>query len=197
MRPPHDAVTRRQLLAVAAGALIPIGLVPKCEPPAFAQDHGRMRPAVPVPDIAVTTNAGVVTTLPDLLRHRTTALQTMFTSCRSTCPILGAIFARVQALLPDQLARGIQLVSVTVDPAHDQPPVLAHWLRRFHARPGWVAVAPHPEATDLVKAFTGRGRNPADDHSTQIQIISRDALLVWRTSEMPDAHEIADLLRRA
>lgn len=164
---------------------------------AFAQDHGRIRPAVPVPSIPIITSAGVVTTLPNLLRHRTTALQTMFTSCTSTCPILGAIFARVQALLPDQVARDIQLVSVTVDPARDQPQVLSRWLRRFHARPGWVAATPQPAATDLLKAFTGRGRSPADDHSTQIQIINRDALLVWRTSEMPDAQEIADLLRRA
>jgi protein SCO1 len=194
--PNHD-VTRRRLLAAASAALIPLNLLPPGGPRALAQDHGRIKPGLPVPEIPVTTSAGVVTTLPELLRHRQSALQTMFTSCTSTCPILGAIFARVQTLLPDQLARGIQLVSVTVDPERDQPQVLSRWLRRFHARPGWVAATPHAAAKELLKAFTGPGRNPADDHSTQIQIINKDALLVWRTSEMPDAEEIADLLRRA
>jgi protein SCO1 len=195
-RPARD-LTRRQLLAAASGALVAAELAPRGGRLARAQDHGRIRPPVAVPEIKVTTNAGVVTTLPELLRNRTTALQTMFTSCTSTCPILGAIFARVQTLLPDQVARGIQLVSVSIDPERDQPRALSQWLRRLHARPGWLAAAPRGDGMDALKAFTGRGRNPADDHSTQIQIINRDALLVWRTSELPDADEIADLLRRA
>ena len=73
---------------------------------------------------------GVTTTLPRLLAERATALQVMFTACTTTCPIQGAIFARVQKLIPDQVAHGIQLVSLSVDPAHDTSAALARWLRQ-------------------------------------------------------------------
>jgi protein SCO1 len=187
--------TRRQLVVSAAVALVPAALAPSGGRPARAEDHGRIRPPVPVPDIALIRQDGQITTLQELLRHRVSALQVMFTSCKATCPIQGAIFERVQKLLPDQAARGIQLVSLSVDPDRDTPDALARWLRRFQAGPGWIAAAPRLKDRERVRDLAGRGRTPTDDHSTQVQIINREAMLVWRTSDLPDAEEIAGLLR--
>jgi protein SCO1 len=158
--------------------------------------HGRINPPVPVPDLGVIRHDGVATTLAAVARGHATALQVMFTACTTTCPIQGAIFARVQRLLPDQLARGVQLVSLSVDPAHDDPRALALWLRRFHARPGWIAVAPRPADVERVRDFAGRGRLLTDNHSTQVQLLDRDARLVWRTAELPEAEELAAALRK-
>ena len=188
---PQERFTRRAFVKSTLAAFAPAAADPS--PP--SQDHGRVTPPIAVPDIGVVCNDGVSTRLPQLVRDRATALQVMFTSCTTTCPIQAAIFARVQKLIPDQGARGIQLLSISVDPAHDTPAALAKWLKRFHARPGWIAAAPRPEDIERLRDFAGRGRTASDNHSTQVLIVNRDGLLVWRTSELPEAEEIAAVLR--
>ena len=105
--------------------------------------------------------------------------------------------AKVQKLLPDQAARGIQLLSLSIDPQRDSPQALRAWLARFHAGPGWLAAAP-ADVADVpgLRAFTGPGKNAADPHTTRVLILDRQGLLVWRTFDLPDAAEIADLLRK-
>jgi protein SCO1/2 len=159
-------------------------------------DHGRIRPPVPAPDIPLVQHDGMATTLPRLLGQHVTALQVMFTACRTTCPIQGAIFQRVQRLIPDQVAHGIQLVSLSVDPARDTSPALAQWLRRFHAGPGWIAAAPRLADVEAVRAFFGAGRSAADNHTTQVQVFDRAGSMVWRTGELPEAEEVSSLLKR-
>lgn len=183
----------RRALLVGAAALPAIRSGWAADPGA---DHGRIRPPLPAPDLPLIGQDGVSTTLPRLLAQRATALQVMFTACRTTCPIQGAIFARVQKLIPDLVDRGIQLVSLSVDPAHDTAPVLARWLRRFGARPGWHAAAPRADDVPQVRAFFGTGRTATDNHSTQVQLFDRTGALVWRTGELPEAEEVATLLRR-
>jgi protein SCO1 len=162
-----------------------------------APDHGRVKPPLPAPDIEIVSQDGSKARLRAVLRGRATALQPMFTACRATCPIQGAIFARVQKLIPDQSARGIQLVSLSVDPRRDTPAALRKWLVGFRAQPGWIAAAPLVEADGAtVRTFTGGGRNAADNHSNQVLILNRDGLLVWRTFELPEAEEIATILRK-
>jgi protein SCO1/2 len=176
----------------AGGGALPVLRLGRAAGP----DHGRIRPPVPPPDLPLVGHDGAGTTLALLLAERVTALQVMFTACTTTCPIQGAIFARVQKLVPDQMARGIQLVSLSVDPVHDTSAALAHWLRRFGARPGWRAASPRPADVEQVRAFFGGGRTATDNHSTQVQLFDRTGSLVWRTGELPEAEEVAALLRR-
>jgi len=182
---------REFLIGVGAGAFSVVRLGW-----AAGSDHGRVRPPVPAPDIPLVGHDGVAITLPRLLAERATALQVMFTVCTTTCPIQGAIFARVQKLIPDQVAHGIQLVSLSVDPAHDTSAALARWLRRFGARPGWRAASPRPADVEQVRTFFGAGRTATDNHSTQVELFDRSSSLVWRTGELPEAEEVAALLRR-
>jgi protein SCO1/2 len=188
----RGAFSRRGFLIGLGAGTLPVIRVGWAAGP----DHGRIRPPLPAPDIALVAQDGAGTTLPRLLANRVTALQLMFTACTTTCPIQGAIFARVQKLIPDQLARGIQLVSLSVDPANDTSAALSRWLRRFGARPGWRAASPRPADVDQVRAFFGAGRTASDNHSTQVQLFDRSGALVWRTGELPEAEEVAGLLER-
>ena len=56
----------------------------------------------------------------------------IFTSCAGTCPEMSGKMARLQ----NRLNRDIQLISVSVDPGRDTPPVLASYARRFKAEAG-------------------------------------------------------------
>ena len=199
---PHRLPPRRQLLRfIAAALLAPAGLaradelkdVKKNE--AWKRDHGRIRPPVPVPQLNLVRQDGLSTTFQDLLTDRITAVQLMFSRCTTTCPIQGAIFARVQKLIPDMVGQRIQLVSITVDPEHDTPAVMKAWLRRFKAGPSWLAATPDIADVERLRDFAGRGLNPADNHSTQVQMFNRKGQLVFRTGDLPPAEEIAAILR--
>jgi protein SCO1/2 len=189
---PSPADISRRALCAWLGA----ALWPSLARAQSVADHGRVEPPTPVPDIGVVRHDGTSSRLRALVRDRATAVQIMFTSCRAACPIEGAIFERVQMLVPDQLARGIQLLSLSIDPRNDTPLALSQWLSRFHARPGWIAAAPRLAEVEHLRAFAGAGRNPADNHSTQVHLVDRRGLLVWRTFELPEAEEIAGILRK-
>jgi protein SCO1/2 len=180
-------MTRRQLLRSAA--LLGMSVAVR---PAFAGDHGRVDPPLPVPSLALRLHDGRTTSLSALLRDHASAVQLMFTSCTSTCPIQGAIFQRVQRQLPP--GGDSQLVSLSVDPEHDDPAALARWLARFGARERWIAAAPRREDVEKLRAFGGAGRSASDNHSTRVQIIDRQARLIWRTGDLPEAESLARLL---
>ena len=57
----------------------------------------------------------------------------VFTRCVSSCPLLTARLARLDRALPP--GPGIRLVSFSVDPAHDTPPVLERYARSFGRQP--------------------------------------------------------------
>jgi protein SCO1/2 len=192
-------LARRRLCvrAAACAAVLGFGLAPRARAALVAADHGRVDPPVPIPDIPVhRAGDGAPAGLAGLLRGRATALHLMFTGCSSVCPIQGAIFQRVQGLLPDQRARGIQLVSLSVDPLGDTPRAMRAWLERFDARDGWIAVAPEPNDLDRLLDFFGQGRNAVESHATRVNIIDRRGDLVFRTPELPSADAIANILRR-
>src|SRR3954454_21338403 len=114
-RPP-----RRAFLATMGAALL--APTPARADEVVQSDHGAVKPPRVAPALKVVRQDGVSTTLQGLVDRHVTAAQLMFTSCTTTCPIQGAIFARVQRLLPDHVGRGIQLLSLSVDPDHDTPP---------------------------------------------------------------------------
>ena len=57
----------------------------------------------------------------------------IFTRCPSSCPKLSAQMAALQKALA---GTGVELVSLSVDPEHDTPPVLSAYAKRFGAIPG-------------------------------------------------------------
>jgi protein SCO1/2 len=120
----------------------------------------------------------------------------MFTGCSSVCPIQGAIFERVQTLLPDQRERGIQLLSLSIDPLSDTPAVMKAWLERFGAREGWIAAAPQVGDLDRMRDLFGQGQGAVENHATQVNIIDRSGALVFKTRQLPSADSIADILRK-
>jgi cytochrome oxidase Cu insertion factor (SCO1/SenC/PrrC family) len=61
----------------------------------------------------------------------------IFTNCPDVCPVMTAEMAQLQAELTDVLE--LRLVSITVDPEHDTPPVLSQYAQRFNADPArWL-----------------------------------------------------------
>jgi protein SCO1/2 len=91
-----------------------------------------------VPDFVLTERSGQPLKAGDL-RGRVWIADFIYTRCGDTCPLLGALMARLQADLAD--APDLRLVSFSVDPAWDTPQVLRAYAARFGADPArWLFV---------------------------------------------------------
>lgn len=94
---------------------------------------------IQLPDVEVQTQTGARVRAAELLQGRVAAVNFIFTSCTTVCPLMGARFARLQVLLGEQ-SRDIALVSISIDPVNDTPERLTEWSGRLGARPGWTLV---------------------------------------------------------
>jgi protein SCO1/2 len=66
----------------------------------------------------------------------------VFTRCRTVCPAMTARMAQLQSKLPSEVG----LVSFSVDPENDTPPVLAQYAAEWKAEPRWRFVTGPREA---------------------------------------------------
>ena len=81
-------------------------------------------------DFALTDSTGRRVTRSEL-DGKILAVSFLFTSCGATCPEVSRHMAQIQALVTNQ--PDVRLVSLTVDPRSDTPPVLAKWGVRYGA----------------------------------------------------------------
>ena len=132
-------------------ALAAIGLLLLSPATAFAATAPGSVPAPSLPDVTVVTDGGAKVPFRDLVAGRTVAINFIFTSCPTVCPLMGASFGKVQKLLD---GREVTLISVSVDPQTDTPARLTEWRKRFGAVDGWTLVTGSQGDIDsLLKAF--------------------------------------------
>ena len=110
------------LVAAGAVAVVAARARPAPEPPRLGS----------LPDFRLVERSGRPLSLADL-RGRPWVADFIFTRCGGACPAMTARMARLRRdVSPD-----VQLVSFTVDPAHDTPEVLARYATTFRAGEGW------------------------------------------------------------
>jgi len=87
-----------------------------------------------VPAFTLMADSGQPISASDLAGHVWVA-DFVFTRCQGICPALTTHMKRVQTTLEGGDARAVRLVSFSVDPLHDTPPVLRAYAERFGANP--------------------------------------------------------------
>lgn len=107
-----------------------------------------------------------------------------FTRCPDVCPATLAQLAAVQRALP-----ALRVVFVSVDPQHDTPEALGHYVRAFH--PSLIAVTGAAEAREpLERSLASTSMRVAlpdgsdtYDHSAALYLLDREAR--WVASFRP------------
>jgi protein SCO1/2 len=118
------------------------------------------------------------------LRGKIVALNFLYTRCPmpEVCPRLAASFATLQRKFPDALGRDLMLVSITIDPQWDTPPVLADYAKLWRARDdGWRFLTGAPEAVKRAATAWGLVYWPEEGaiaHTSRTAIIGRDGKLL-------------------
>lgn len=193
----HRALEQAMAAGTTRRTLLRLGLLAAW--PAAVRSHGRLGPESPpraAPPLLLTLHDGRRVALPTVLRGRITAVQLMFTGCRSTCPVQGATFAALQPLVLGPLP-GAQLLSLSIDPLADDAAALATWRRRFGAAQAWLAAAPPLAHAETLLDFVG-GRAAAgaagERHNAQVQLFDAQARLAFRCAEFASPRDIAQAM---
>lgn len=139
-------------------------------------------PVGPVADFSLTERGGRTITKKDLL-GKVWVTSFIFTRCAGPCPQITGSMARLQGEMKGQ--PDFRLVTITVDPEHDTPPVLANYAERFNADPErWLFLTGEPKAVyglirDSFKLHAEQtkepDRRPGEEvfHSTKLALVDR------------------------
>jgi protein SCO1/2 len=90
-----------------------------------------------LPDVALVDQDGRRVPLAEALEPGSpVAVNFVFTTCTTICPVMSATFSGLRRKLGDE-APGLRMVSISIDPEHDRPEVLKAYAARFGADPAW------------------------------------------------------------
>jgi protein SCO1/2 len=139
------AIAASLLFAVAGNNAAPAQQVEQASDPHAAHRAAMHKPRYSVslenyeiPDVQLTdTNGSPVALRPLLDSGRPLALNFIFTTCTTICPVMTATFAQMQRQLGDT-ASELELVSISIDPEYDRPDILEAYAQQFHASDNWT-----------------------------------------------------------
>jgi protein SCO1 len=115
----------------------------------------------------------------DLIKGKVIIINTIFTSCKDSCPMLTANFARMQEWLGARLNTDVRMLSISVDPETDTPQRLKAYADTFKARPGWYFLTGRKENISLILQKLGQYAGVREDHSN-IFLIGNDRTGLWK-----------------
>jgi protein SCO1/2 len=116
-----------------------------------------------VPDVILTNQFGKKVRLKTVLESgKPVAVDFIYATCTTICPVLSAGYANLQRKLGNDSSK-IQLVSITIDPENDTPLLLKEYLLRYQARPGWEFLTGSRKDIDRVmRSFDAYFRDKMD-----------------------------------
>jgi protein SCO1 len=127
----------------------------------------------------------------DLMAGKTTVINFIFTECTQVCPMLTAQFRAIEKQAAAASMKGIQLVSVSVDPERDT----AAALRRFAAESeaNWIFLSgSEVNVKKLLEAFH-LPLQQRDGHTSRF-VIASDAAGKWTSVDgFSDVNDIVKL----
>jgi protein SCO1/2 len=132
-----------------------------------------------VPDFALTDQNGNAFSS-NALRGKVWVADFIFTTCNGPCPRLSAQMRHLQNALtkkPETL-KSVRLLSITVDPRHDDPPALREYAERFRADTRIWSFLTGPEESILKLSVDTFHINTAADpleHSTRFILVDGKA----------------------
>jgi protein SCO1 len=115
----------------------------------------------------------------DLLQGKIVVINSFFSSCTDSCPAMSGTLAKIQDWLGDRLGKDAYIISISVDPEGDTPPILKQYAQRFKARPGWYFLTGKPQDVELVLQKLGQYVDAREDH-LNVFIIGNERTGLWK-----------------
>ncbi len=130
----------------------------------------------------------------DLLKGKIVLINFMFTTCTGVCPAMTSNLLKVQDYLGERVGRGVNMISISVDPTVDTPEALKKYSDNFKVKTGWYFLTGKKEDVDLVLRKVGGFVKDKNDH-TSLLIIGNVETGEWmKVFAMTRPAEIADMV---
>ena len=117
----------------------------------------------PIPEITLTNQDNKAIALPELLKSsERIALNFIFTTCTTICPVMTATFAKLRQQLGTS-ADQLLMISISIDPEQDTPAALQAYAKRYQANQQWQFLTGNLEPIIAIQkafnAYTGNKMN--------------------------------------
>jgi len=154
-----------------------------------------------LPNVSLIDQNGTSVSLASL-KGKPVLVDFIYTSCTSTCPMLTAKMAAIAHALGPALGADVRIVSISLDPEHDNPAELATYAKSHNANDnGWIFLTGPPEKIDQLLAQFKLHRMREGDgsitHSVSAFLLGPDGHQVRQYNALdvsPDA-VVADVAR--
>ena len=142
---------RKFFVAAAAAALAPFALGSSGKARDFHQDG-----AAWFTNVEVKTHDGrTLHFYDDVMKGKIVLINFFFTDCDAICPLMTENLARVQELLGPRVGTEIFMASISLQPEHDTPEVLAAYAKTYGIGPGWQLLTGKKDDIELLRHRLG------------------------------------------
>lgn len=117
--------------------------------------------------------------LAQLMDGRTVVINTIFTTCEASCPLMEKTFATIQDHYAQQMGKELLLVSISVDPENDTPAKLKAYAKTMKAKDGWYFLTGTKEQVDYALKRFGVPAEKRDMHSN-LMFAGNDRTGLWK-----------------
>ena len=142
---------RRFVVGTAAAALAPFALSISGKAEKLPQDGVEWFTNVPV----TTQDGRTLRFYDDVMKGKILLINFFFTGCDDVCPLATDNLVRVQELLGDRVGKDIFFVSISLQPEHDTPEVMAAYAKAHGVGPGWVFLTGQKDDIELLRHRLG------------------------------------------
>ena len=165
--------TKAIIAVLAAGALIAM----------LANSSQRVHPAASF-DVKLLNaelldqNGAQVRFTSDIVGDRIIALNFIYTDCSTACPVVSAIFEKLQNQLGEKRRQDVRLVSLSINPATDTPERLKAYAAHFHAQSEWSWLTGEKSQVDALLKGLGVYSTDYTNH-TPVILVGDPVSGVW------------------
>jgi protein SCO1 len=115
----------------------------------------------------------------DLIQGKTVVINVMFTTCKDSCPMMAANFARMQEWLGGRLGKDAHMISISIDPETDSVPRIKAYAERFKAKPGWFFLGGRKTNVEMILKKLGLYVEQKETH-LNVFLIGNDVTGLWK-----------------
>jgi protein SCO1 len=142
---------RKFFVSAAAAALAPFAFARSAKGEELPQDG-----AAWFTNVEVKTQDGrTLRFYDDVMKGKILLINFFFTDCDAICPLMTENLVRVQELLGARVGNEIRMVSISLQPEHDTPEVMAAYAKTYGAGPGWMFLTGKKDDIELLRHRLG------------------------------------------
>ena len=106
----------------------------------------------------------------DVIGDRVVAVNFVYTSCTTVCPVTSSIFGLLQDRLESELGTEVALITITVDPARDSSHRMMSYAKNFSPQEGWSWLTGDKGSVDAALRAFGAYTPSFEDHPAMVLV---------------------------